>query len=154
MKHINITNFEGSITDWTELNYIIGGMEDDVANLANQTGNKLSKDENGDWQIKDSNGDVIWPTPEPPIPPGPPVVDTYSASSFSQEWNTTIIGAGPCTAETYMAGIHIRQAFKDNYVESVSNFRLSNINKLITRFSVYDKKSCSITWYYSTDAEN
>ena len=68
MKHINITNFEGSITDWTKLNYIAGGMEDDVASLANQTGNKLSKDENGDWQIKDSNGDVIWPTPEPPTP--------------------------------------------------------------------------------------
>lgn len=67
MKHINITNFEGSITDWTKLNYIAGGMEDDVASLANQTGNKLSKDENGDWQIKDSNGDVIWPTP--PTPP-------------------------------------------------------------------------------------
>ncbi len=154
MKHINITNFEGSITDWTKLNYIAGGMEDDVASLANQTGNKLSKDDNGDWQIKDSNGDVIWPTPEPPTPPGPTVVDTYTTKDFILDWDTQIIGSGPCTVDTSGNGIHTKQAFKNNYVESVSKFRLSNINKLVARFSVYDKGSCSFVWYYSTDAEN
>lgn len=152
MKHINITNFEGSITDWTKLNYIAGGIEDDVASLANQTGNKLSKDENGDWQIKDSNGDVIWPTP--PTPPGPPAVDTYTTTDFSLDWNTTIIGQGRCAVNTVGRGIHVTEATNNNYVESVSNFRISNINKLVTRFSVIDKGSSSFTWYYSTDGEN
>lgn len=31
MKHINLTNWRGSITDWTKLNYIYGGLDDSYA---------------------------------------------------------------------------------------------------------------------------
>lgn len=35
MQHINLSNYKGSITDWTELNYINGGLADNLANIAN-----------------------------------------------------------------------------------------------------------------------
>ena len=31
MKHINLTNWHGSLTDWTKLNYIYGGLDDSYA---------------------------------------------------------------------------------------------------------------------------
>ena len=46
MKHINITSWKGSITDWTELNYIKGGLPDEYANIANIKGNYLRKSKN------------------------------------------------------------------------------------------------------------
>ncbi len=35
MQHINLSNYKGSITDWTELNYINGGLADNLADIAN-----------------------------------------------------------------------------------------------------------------------
>ena len=35
MKHINITNWQGNITDWTKLNYVYGGLEDSIADRVN-----------------------------------------------------------------------------------------------------------------------
>jgi len=35
MKHINLTNWRGSITDWTKLNYIYGGLDDSYATKGN-----------------------------------------------------------------------------------------------------------------------
>ena len=35
MKHINITNWQGNITDWTKLNYVYGGLSDELADRAN-----------------------------------------------------------------------------------------------------------------------
>ena len=35
MKHINITNWQGNITDWTKFNYIYGGIGDNLADRVN-----------------------------------------------------------------------------------------------------------------------
>lgn len=35
MKHINITNWQGNITDWTKFNYIYGGLDDELADRVN-----------------------------------------------------------------------------------------------------------------------
>lgn len=35
MKHINITNWQGNITDWTKFNYVYGGLEDSLADRVN-----------------------------------------------------------------------------------------------------------------------
>ena len=35
MQHINLSNYKGSITDWTELNYINGGLADNLADISN-----------------------------------------------------------------------------------------------------------------------
>lgn len=35
MKHINITNWQGNITDWTKFNYIYGGLDDTLADRVN-----------------------------------------------------------------------------------------------------------------------
>ena len=35
MKHINITNWQGNITDWTKFNYIYGGVGDNLADKVN-----------------------------------------------------------------------------------------------------------------------
>lgn len=35
MKHINITNWQGNITDWTKFNYIYGGLDDSLADRVN-----------------------------------------------------------------------------------------------------------------------
>jgi len=35
MQHINLSNYKGSITDWTELNYINGGLADNLADITN-----------------------------------------------------------------------------------------------------------------------
>lgn len=35
MKHINITNWQGNITDWTKFNYIYGGLADTIADRVN-----------------------------------------------------------------------------------------------------------------------
>ena len=35
MKHINLSNYKGSITDWTILNYVKGGLADNLADIAN-----------------------------------------------------------------------------------------------------------------------
>lgn len=42
MKHINLKNWKGTITDWTELNYIKGGLDDAYADIANISGNYLN----------------------------------------------------------------------------------------------------------------
>ena len=35
MKHINITNWQGNITDWTKFNYIYGGLDESIADRVN-----------------------------------------------------------------------------------------------------------------------
>lgn len=35
MKHINITNWQGNITDWTKFNYVYGGLDDTLADRVN-----------------------------------------------------------------------------------------------------------------------
>lgn len=35
MKHINITNWQGNITDWTKFNYIYGGLDETIADRVN-----------------------------------------------------------------------------------------------------------------------
>ena len=35
MKHINLSNYKGSITDWTILNYVKGGLADNLADIVN-----------------------------------------------------------------------------------------------------------------------
>ena len=35
MNHINITNWQGNITDWTKFNYIYGGLDDTLADRVN-----------------------------------------------------------------------------------------------------------------------
>lgn len=35
MKHINITNWQGNITDWTKFNYVYGGLDNELADRAN-----------------------------------------------------------------------------------------------------------------------
>lgn len=35
MKHINITNWQGNITDWTKFNYIYGGLDETLADRVN-----------------------------------------------------------------------------------------------------------------------
>ncbi len=35
MQHINLSNYKGSITDWTELNYINDGLADNLADITN-----------------------------------------------------------------------------------------------------------------------
>ena len=35
MKHINLSSFKGSITDWSILNYVKGGLADEYADIAN-----------------------------------------------------------------------------------------------------------------------
>ncbi|MBO7693614.1 MAG: hypothetical protein J6T10_13425 [Methanobrevibacter sp.] len=46
MKHINLSNWKLSITDWTELNYVKGGLSDEYADIANIKGNYIKKSEN------------------------------------------------------------------------------------------------------------
>lgn len=35
MKHINITNWQGNITDWTKFNYVYGGLDETIADRVN-----------------------------------------------------------------------------------------------------------------------
>lgn len=35
MKHINITNWQGNITDWTKFNYVYGGLDETIADKVN-----------------------------------------------------------------------------------------------------------------------
>lgn len=58
MKHINLTSWRGSITDWTKLNYIHGGLPTYYANLANTSGYTV-KLENGVYKIIDPNQNEI-----------------------------------------------------------------------------------------------
>ena len=46
MKHINLSNFKGSISEWTILNYVKGGLADEYADIANVKGNYVKKSEN------------------------------------------------------------------------------------------------------------
>lgn len=55
MKHINLTSWRGSITDWTELNYIKGGVPDNFANLANTSGNYIYYNANGKLEVEDNS---------------------------------------------------------------------------------------------------
>lgn len=41
MKHINLSSWKGSITDWVKLNYIQGGLSDEYADIANLRLNNL-----------------------------------------------------------------------------------------------------------------
>lgn len=52
MKHINITNWQGNITDWTKFNYIYGGLDETIADRVNlripgtNLRNYIKKDDN------------------------------------------------------------------------------------------------------------
>ena len=46
MKHINLSSWKLSLTDWTNLNYVKGGLADEYADIANVKGNYIKKSEN------------------------------------------------------------------------------------------------------------
>lgn len=51
MKHINLTNWRGSITDWTKLNYIYGGLDDSYAVKGNL---RIDKDNYNYVELRES----------------------------------------------------------------------------------------------------
>lgn len=76
MKHINIPNWQGKITDYTKFNYIYGGLDDTLADRVNlripgtNSRNYIEQNEYG-WLIltenvgKDENNNVVvLPTPK------------------------------------------------------------------------------------------
>ena len=76
MKHINIPNWQGKITDYTKFNYIYGGLDDTLANRVNlripgtNSRNYIEQNQYG-WLIltenvaKDENNNVVvLPTPK------------------------------------------------------------------------------------------
>lgn len=70
MKHINITNWKGKITDYTKFNYIYGGLDDTLADKVNlcipgtNSRNYIEQNQYG-WLIltenvgKDENNNVV-----------------------------------------------------------------------------------------------
>lgn len=58
MKHINLSSWKGSITDWVKLNYINGGLPTYYADLANTSGYSV-KLENGVYKIIEPNENEI-----------------------------------------------------------------------------------------------
>ena len=55
MKHINLTNWKGSITDWTKLNYIYGGLDDSYAVKGNL---RIDKDNYNYVEFRESNNQL------------------------------------------------------------------------------------------------
>ena len=51
MKHINLTNWRGTITDWTKLNYIYGGLDDSYAVKGNL---RIDKDNYNYVELRES----------------------------------------------------------------------------------------------------
>ena len=70
MKHINTTNWQGNIMDWTKFNYIYGGLDDTLADRVNlcipgtNSRNYIEQNQYG-WLIltenvgKDENNNVV-----------------------------------------------------------------------------------------------
>lgn len=96
MKHINITNWQGKITDYTKFNYIYGGLDDTLADRVNlhipgtNSRNYIEQNEYG-WLIltenvvKDENNNVV-------------VLATPKTTVFKQvdlgtlTWSYTVLG--------------------------------------------------------------
>lgn len=57
MKHINLTNWLGSITDWTKLNYIYGGLDDSYAVKGNL---RIDKDNYNYVEFRESKNLILF----------------------------------------------------------------------------------------------